>query len=108
VGARSLRTRRLAPALALAAGLALGCSWEDLTESGIRKTQPRPAAPAQPAGPGGPQAAAPAGTRPNGWADARSLSPEDADASIVSCRVGRSVKFMREADCLARGGSTAR
>jgi hypothetical protein len=106
VSGRSLRARGCATALALLAGLALGCSLDELTETGIRKAEARPAAEAQPAGKG--KAAASAAPRPNWWAEARSLSREDADASIVGCRIGGSVQFMREVDCLARGGAPGR
>lgn len=106
MGGRSLGARGCAIALALLAGLAVGCDLDELTESGIRKAGPKPAADAQPADKG--KAAAPAAPRANWWAEAHSLSREDADASIVGCRIGRSVQFMREVDCLARGGAPGR
>jgi hypothetical protein len=108
VGGRWLRVRGGAAALALLAGLGAGCSWDELTESGIRKAGAAPAGEGQAAGAGKAGAAGPAAPRPNWWAGARSLSREDADASIVGCRIGGSLQFMRETDCLARGGEPGR
>jgi hypothetical protein len=106
VRGRSPLARGGAIALALAAGLALGCSWDELTESGIRKAGEKPAEKAQPAG--RTEARGSSAPRPSWWAEARSLSREDADPTITACRLGRSLRFMRADDCLAQGGAPAR
>lgn len=42
------------------------------------------------------------------WDKATTLSSDEKDPSIVSCRLGGSVQFMREAQCRARGGVPSR
>ncbi len=54
------------------------------------------------------QAGANAAARPSWWEKASSLDPAGRDASVVSCRLPGGVQYMREADCLTRGGRPSR
>ena len=92
-------------ALALA-GLLLplaGCFVFDEIDKGRESMGKPPAAEKQ-------AAAAAAGAKkagekaPSWWEKAGTLAPGEGDASIVSCALRGSVQFMREADCLTRGG----
>lgn len=38
------------------------------------------------------------------WTVSRSINTGEVDESIVSCKLGGSTQFMREVDCLTRGG----
>jgi hypothetical protein len=54
-------------------------------------------------------AGAPSGARAkleDWWQSARSLGSDELSADIVSCEIGGSTQFMREADCLSQGGRT--
>ena len=55
------------------------------------------------------KAAAKAGEKPaNWWEKASALTPEERDASIVGCKLGGKLQFMREVDCRTRGGRPQR
>ena len=44
--------------------------------------------------------------RDSWWRGARSLGSEELSPDIVSCELGGSTQFMREADCRSQGGTT--
>jgi hypothetical protein len=45
---------------------------------------------------------------PSWWEKAGTLAPGEGDATIVGCRLSGKLQFMREADCLTRGGRPQR
>lgn len=92
-----------------ALGLALllvplcGCFVFDELDKSEQMIGKQPEAVPQPAG------AAPGEAKPpNWWEKASTLAPGEGDASIVGCRLGGQLQFMREADCLTRGGRPRR
>ncbi len=41
------------------------------------------------------------------WSEAKSMTPGEATAGIVSCRLPEGTQFMAKDDCLSQGGKTA-
>lgn len=98
-----MRLRALALVLLLAP--LGGCFVFDEIDNSKKMMSKQPEAKAQ-AGAAGTAAAAE--KPPNWWEKASSLTPGEGDASIVGCRLEGRLQFMREADCLTRGGRPRR
>jgi hypothetical protein len=45
---------------------------------------------------------------PSWWEGATTFAPGEGDESIVGCQLSGSIQFMRESDCLTRGGRPQR
>lgn len=72
---------------------------------GVKKEEE--AAAAEPTAPAGGSGGAKAFDPSRWWKSARSLGPEKKDKSIVRCELPGGSQFMREPDCLMRGGRPA-
>jgi hypothetical protein len=110
--------------LALAVGLAAGCSFvEELDKSSATMDKYSPAArkaaeakakaeAEKKSGAAAKTAKGAAGqarqTASQWWGKATSLAPDETDESIVRCVVGGSEQYMRQHDCQMRGGIVAK
>jgi hypothetical protein len=82
-----------------------GCFVFDEIDKSQKMMGKAPAAEPKPAA----RASQPEKEKPaNWWEKASSLTPGEGDASIVRCRIRGKLEYMREPDCLTRGGHPAR
>src|SRR5262245_3774786 len=88
-----------------ACALLSGCFVVDELDAGQKILEEN--SPKKPAAPASAEAAPAAQGGQGWWANAKSLSGRPAgegESQVVSCSVGKAIKFMRKGDCLSQGG----